>query len=155
MSAKIVNSVTISAGTAKPLLDEIKRFYQRNDYTGPTREDDQVVVAQKNSDVVGVVRLVEEQGVVLLRGMYIDETMRRQGIGQRMLESFQDVLNQNSAHETYLICGHHLISFYGRIGFKPVVNSSEAPEFLVQRSVGYAQTYGPQIIMKRDPSPET
>lgn len=141
--------ISIEITKAAPALAPLRDFYAACGYPGPTKPDDDVVLAKQDGKIVGAVRLVVEQGCHLLRGMYIDEALQRRGIGKRLLDRFERLLDARPASEAYLTCGPHLEEFYGRIGFRRAGPSVSPPAFLVTRRDGYSSRFGPQIIMYR------
>ena len=130
-------------------LDAIKGFYDSCGYPGSIGDSDQMIVATLLSQLIGAVRLVEENGVHLLRGMYIADRCQRMGIGARMLKHFEELIERQQIMNIYLTCGAHLDDFYGQIGFKILTNPHDIPSFLAARSAGYAKQFGPQLIMQR------
>lgn len=141
--------ITFEITRAEPQLGAIKAFYTSCGYAGPTEPDDEVVLAKDDGEIVGVVRLVDESGVRLLRGMHVGPDVQRRGIGSRMLARFEQLLDARRVDEAFLTCGPHLEEFYGRIGFRIAGPSVTPPEFLVKRRDGYTSRYGAQIIMYR------
>jgi predicted N-acetyltransferase YhbS len=122
------------------------RSYARNGYSGGIAEGDVVLVAERDGDVVGVVRLVEEDGHLLLRGMFLDEAERGRGLGGRMLGRLSDAIGERAC---WLVCGRHLARFYGQVGFRPAPEG-ESPPHLRERAARYALDHGPQVILRRD-----
>ena len=125
--------------------DAAHACYRRNDYGGTMQPDDHPVVAIVDGEVVGVVRLAPEHGHQLLRGMFIDEAHRRAGLGSRMLEALAAEMEDAPC---WLVCGPHLIGFYGQIGFR-LAHDEEAPPHLQERVLRYRQVYGPQCLLRR------
>ena len=110
--------IVLEIARAEPELGAIRAFYASCGYTGPTEPDDEVVLAKDDGVIVGVVRLVDERGVRLLRGMYVGPDVQRRGIGSLMLARFEQLLDARRVDEAFLTCGPHLEGFYGRIGFR-------------------------------------
>ncbi len=146
--------VEVSVGLASTRMRAIKEFYRSCGYTGPTEPDDQVVLATEGKRIVGAVRLVQEKGVFLLRGMNVAKDRQRRGIGVAMLRAFKDLCAERARGVVFLTCGPHLENFYGRIGFKKA-GADSAPQFLKDRRDGYASKFGPQIILLRPGSSAT
>ena len=121
------------------------RSYTRNGYSGGIAAGDRVLVAERDGDVVGVVRLVEEDGHLLLRGMFLDDAERGRGLGGRMLGRLPEAIGERAC---WLVCGRHLARFYGRIGFRPAPEG-EAPPHLRERAARYARDHGPQVVLRR------
>ncbi len=130
-------------------MEAIEDFYKSCGYPGSVDDTDQIILATTGSRVIGAIRLVEEEGTHLLRGMYIAEQYQRMGIGALMLKQFEELIVHQKITSIYLTCGAHLNDFYGKIGFKIVTNPHAIPSFLSVRSAGYAKKFGPQLIMQR------
>jgi len=122
------------------------RCYARNGYPGGIAPGDLVLLAERDGDVVGVVRLVEEDGHLLLRGMFLDESERGRGLGGRMLGGLSDAIGERTC---WLVCGRHLARFYGQVGFRPAPDG-DAPPHLRERAARYALDHGPQTILRRE-----
>ena len=130
-------------------MPAIQSFYNLCGYTGPVNSDDDMVIAFEGFEIVGVVRLVSEQGVSILRGMNIREDRQRCGIGSKMLQEFKRMIEKRKVAQVYLICGPHLETYYRQIDFIKVDSIDSIPGFLVDRMKGYQAKYGPQIILRR------
>ena len=119
--------------------------YARNGYGGGIAPDDTVVVAERDGHVVGAVRLAPEQGLLILRGMFLDEPERGRGLGRRMLAH---LLPHIRGREAWLITFPRLVRFYGEGGFRSVTPAEE-PAFLRERAARYETEHGPQVILRR------
>ena len=148
MAPQIID-LKIQKTKAETNLSAIKLFYSLCGYTGQVNPDDDMVIAFNGPDIVGVMRLVYEQGVFILRGMNIREDLQRRGIGSRMLEEFNRLIDAKEVAVTYCLCGAHLESYYGQIRFEKVENFESVPAFLVERMRGYQANYGRQLILRR------
>jgi len=126
-------------------LDAAHACYRRNAYTGTIQPEDLPLVAVAGGEVVGVVRIALENGHQLLRGMFLDETQRRRGLGTRMLQRLAEALDDAPC---WLICGPHLIGFYGQVGFR-LTEDLEAPPHVQERVARYREVYGPQCLLRR------
>ena len=118
------------------LVRDIRRaqeFYADRGYSGGIGPDDAVLLAERTAELVGIVRLVPEQGVTLLRGMQVHPSVQRQGIGKQLLASVADVLGRQAC---FCIPYAHLVEFYAGIGFV-TIPPTNAPAFLRQRLEGY------------------
>ena len=114
-------------------LERVRAFYRASAYAGEVAAADRVVMAEEGNCIVGLVRLVRESGVVVLRGMRVAPDQQRQGIGARMLATVDQVLRTEAC---YCIAYQHLLAFYGRIGFQEL-GPAAAPPFLAQRLNDY------------------
>ena len=120
------------------------QFYA--DHGWPNREiaSDSVLVAEEDSNIIGVVRLAPENGTLVLRGMQIATPRQREGIGKRMLSKLSEKIG---TQECFCVPYTHLISFYGTIGFKEI-NPAIAPMFLQDRLANYLKKDPNMVIMK-------
>ncbi len=128
-------------------LDAAHACYRRNEYMGCIQPADDVLVAEHDGDIVGVVRLAHEEGHQLLRGMFVDEAHRGQGLGSRMITRLAERMADDVC---WLIAGPHLVRFYGQIGFR-LTEDAEAPAHMQERVASYRDTYGPQCLLRRSP----
>ena len=123
-------------------------FYTERQYAGGIGPEDAVLFAERDGELVGIVRLAEEEGVVVLRGMQVHPKFQRQGIGKRL---FAAVAQELDDRDCFCIPYAHLVGFYGEIGFH-VIEPAEAPAFLRLRLEKY-QNRGDgkeYLIMRRE-----
>ena len=106
---------------------------------------DTVWLAETAEETVGIVRVAEEQGTLVLRGMRIAEHVRRQRLGIRMLEAIAEWLQDR---ECYCVPYPQLVGFYGQIGFT-IIDPAAAPLFLAERLVDYRRNGEDVILMRR------
>jgi GNAT superfamily N-acetyltransferase len=128
-------------------INRVRKFYQLTGYKGEVGPGDVVIGASRGDDLVGAVRVANEHGVQVLRGMRVKPEFQRQGIGARILEEVRLVLE---GRECFAIAYAHLENFYGRIGFRKI-DEREAPAFLRERIETY-HTENPQqefILMRK------
>jgi N-acetylglutamate synthase-like GNAT family acetyltransferase len=129
-------------------LDRIREFYRDNGYSQDVLASDIFVVAEEDGDLCGTVRLCEENGFQVLRGMRVSEAMQRKRVGTQMLEAFKSVVGEQVC---YCIPFRHLERLYGKIGFS-TIEDSDAPQTLRDRCLMYRRDYGHDvIIMVRNP----
>jgi N-acetylglutamate synthase-like GNAT family acetyltransferase len=134
--------------TRRAHRDEIQRivaFYRSFDYTPSIGPEDVLVIAELDDSLCGVVRLCQEQGVLVLRGMRVRQDVRRQGIGTRLLQAAKPLIGEQ---ECFCIPHRTLCEFYGRIGFVAIA-ASQAPGFLQERLARYRAEYGLDVIVMR------
>ena len=125
-------------------LPQVEALYEAWKYTGRVAPGDTIVVADRKGEMVGVLRLVPEQGTTVLRGMRVQPTFQGQGVGSRMLELADRLIGPR---ECYCLAYAHLREFYGRIGFKAC---AEGPAFLNARIAGYRNRRdGEEYVMLR------
>lgn len=138
---------TAEVRVARPAeFDAARSCYLRNGYSGGLDEADRPVIALVDELVIGVVRLVSKPRIQLLRGMFIDEPYRGQGIGRRMLQVFEPLIAPGPC---FMTCRTGLLHFYGGIGFRPIPDE-QSPIFLRERVAGYRERHGDQVILRRD-----
>jgi N-acetylglutamate synthase-like GNAT family acetyltransferase len=135
----IISSVSLNG------LEEVKTFYEKVGYGGGAKSVDQIFLARIEHQLVGVVRLCPEMGVVVLRGMQILLSFQRQQIGTQLLKYCSHRLAGQSC---YCIPWRHLRDFYGQIGFWEI-SSMEAPAFLRERLESYNAREMDVILMHK------
>lgn len=111
----------------------IRAFYEKWDYKGTLGHDDTIWIAEAVAEPIGVVRVVSENGVLVLRGMRVALQWQRKGIGRQMLSTVAAWL---ANRDCYCVPYVHLVGFYGCIGFVEV-DPSLAPSFLAERVGSY------------------
>jgi len=114
-------------------IPRAQRFYADRQYHGGIGSEDTLLVAERDGELVGVVRLASENGVIVLRGMQVQPDVQRQGIGTRLLAAVAQMLQERPC---FCIPYAHLVNFYRGIGFE-VIESEAAPNFLRLRLQGY------------------
>jgi GNAT superfamily N-acetyltransferase len=120
----------------RAMAEDISRavnFYAERRYGGGIRPEDAVLLAEHDGELVGIVRLTAEEGVVVLRGMQVHPRFQRQGIGKRLLATVAHELGDRGC---FCIPYAHLVGFYGGIGFH-VIEPAKAPTFLRPRLERY------------------
>ncbi len=125
---------------------EAQDFYSSVDYKTPISPSASVFAAYIDQDIVGLVRLEQELGYLVLRGMMIAKAQQRKGLGSRMLNKLEKEIG---SVDCFCLPHDWLIAFYGQIGFQPA-RSSELPEFLTQRLAEYQTKFPNMIAMKRN-----
>jgi N-acetylglutamate synthase-like GNAT family acetyltransferase len=104
-------------------------------------------MAENQGVLCAAVRLCEEHGVLLLRGMRVCEGLRRQGIGTRLLQTIEPIVGER---QCFSIPHRYLRSFYGRTGFVEIEEGA-APAFLGERCAEYRRKHGRDVIIMRRP----
>lgn len=123
----------------------LRELYVDWGYDGGMGEADRVFAAELGDHVVGLVRLTDEDGTLMLRGCFVDPARRGQGIGRQLLKAFLIALQER---ECYCVPFRHLTEFYGSAGFVEVPERS-APAFLQGRAETYRQQGHDVVIMYR------
>jgi GNAT superfamily N-acetyltransferase len=65
--------------------EAVARLYAETAYTPRLDEDETLIIAEFDVTLVGVLRLVDERGQLVLRGMRVREAFQRHGIGTSLL----------------------------------------------------------------------
>jgi GNAT superfamily N-acetyltransferase len=63
-------------------ISRVLKFYAERRYGGGIRPEDALLLAEYDGELIGIVRLTTEEGVV---GMQVHPRFQRQGIGKRLL----------------------------------------------------------------------
>jgi GNAT superfamily N-acetyltransferase len=126
-------------------LAPVRAFYERVGYGGGVSAADIVLAASAGERVIGAVRLCEEHGVLVLRGMFVAQDCQRQGIGRALLARCAPWLD---GREAFCLPYDHLTGFYREAGFEPVPKEA-LPTFLAGRLSGYLQRSQPVLAMRR------
>jgi GNAT superfamily N-acetyltransferase len=130
-------------------LTAVLDFYSEMGYSGGLNPSDRLVIAEEEGKIAGALRICEEHGHLLLRGMRVRRDLRRQGIGKRMLAMADTVIGHRTC---YGLAYRHLLAFYGRIGFVSV-DISQAPAFLQARWASYGERGVDTVLIKRPAPP--
>ncbi len=126
-------------------FEDVAAFYRRNDYLPEIDRDDSLVVAEREGALCGAVRLCEEHGVLVLRGMRVTQAAQRRGIGTMLLETAAALIG---GRECYCVPHRYLCRFYAHIGFEEI-EPCRAPPFLQQRWAEYQREYDLDVIIMR------
>lgn len=112
----------------------IQNFYKKTTYKSAdsTLPQDEIVAAYKHDEVIGLYRLCHEEEICVLRGFYVLETYRANGIGTAMLQQLKSIAK---GKDVYLICVKNRNGFYAKAGFKVATNNIS--EILLQRRNKY------------------
>ena len=118
----------------KPNINLVQAFYDKTTYksANSTLPEDEIVAAYDGDEVIGLYRLCHEAEVCVLRGFYVLEAYRGDGIGTAMLHVLDSVALDK---DVYLICVNNRNSFYAKAGFEVATNS--VSEMLLQRKNKY------------------
>jgi GNAT superfamily N-acetyltransferase len=124
---------------------EVRKHYELCGYRGGANDNDVVIIAIENKDIIGAVRICHQNGEKVLRGMYIRSPFRNKGIGKAILQFLHEKMD---LHNCYCLPYSHLRDFYGMIGFEEI-KTANAPVFLSERLANYMLSgVTPIIIMK-------
>ena len=125
--------------------DALTALYRRWGYRAGIAPGSIVYAAMLDGQTVGLVRRTIEEGVSMLRGMFIHPEFRRRGIGAELLAGFVADLPDV---DCLCVPFTHLVSFYGRGGFA-VIPETAAPAFLLERLGRYRAEGHDMLVMRR------
>jgi GNAT superfamily N-acetyltransferase len=120
-------------------------LYRKTGYSGTVSPDDLVLVAVAQNQIIGAVRLCQEFGTTVLRGMYILKEFQRKGIGTLLLRASEKHLTKCTC---YCIPYRHLETFYGQCAFKKI-DVLKAPGGMAKRLEEYTSKGLDVILMQR------
>jgi N-acetylglutamate synthase-like GNAT family acetyltransferase len=131
-------------------LPRVRARYAAWRYGSDVALDDTAFIAEDDEALVGLVRLVQEQGVLVLRGMRVVAERQRQGVGTRLLHA---LVADVGTEACFCIPYPHLVGFYGRGGFVEI-DPADAPAFLGERLTAYRRTRAEErfTLMCRPPN---
>jgi N-acetylglutamate synthase-like GNAT family acetyltransferase len=129
-------------------FERVVAFYRASGYQAKISPRDVLVIAEQDGVLCGALRVCQEEGVLVLRGVRVVEGMRRQGIGTELLRVAQVAMG---SRECFCIPHRYLTSFYGRVGFAEI-GLEEAPAFLRERCVCYRREHEVDALVMRRPS---
>jgi N-acetylglutamate synthase-like GNAT family acetyltransferase len=140
----VIETITILRETAADFTD-VQAFYASVGYFQAITADCVVISAKAEDKIVGAVRLSQESGVLVLRGMQIAQSYQRQGIGTRMLWVLSKFIG---SQECFCLPHAWLEGFYGIIGFAKI-EDAEAPPHLLERLAESRKKHSQLILMRR------
>ena len=129
--------------------DLVVTFLRDEGYKETIQAADLIFAAWNGIEVLGAVRLAEENGVTVLRGMRVRHDLRRQGIGTQLLHKLAESIGLQTC---YCIPYGWLLGFYGRIGFERI-SPDQTPDFLKDRLANYRERGLNVDVMARFPTP--
>jgi GNAT superfamily N-acetyltransferase len=136
--------ITVRPAVAED-LPALSSFYASVGYGGGLHPDDRILVSLRSGTLVAAVRLVQEAGTLVLRGMYVAESLRGTGIGSALLERVSAEIGPDTC---WCIPYVHLVDFYSGIGFR-VCEAEQIPDFLGARQKKYISAGHDVEIMLR------
>ena len=113
----------------------VARLYEEGGYDGRYQASDFLLLAFCGSEAAGVVRLVREQGYMLLRGLYVGKAWRGRGLGRGLLAAAIGHLHD----PCYCLSPESLLGLFGGQGFVRCPDPV-APPFLLDRRTRYGWT---------------
>ena len=128
-------------------FDNIARFYRETGYTPEIHCEDDFWVAKDMGELLGVARLCEENGFLVLRGMQVATEKQRTGIGTALLNI---ITSYTGSRECYCIPYQELVSFYNQGGFIEV-DPAGCPAFLADRAARYRRKLDREVVIMLKP----
>jgi GNAT superfamily N-acetyltransferase len=138
------SGVTIRIATPDE-YERVRAAYLAWGYDGGVSPTDVVYVAERDTELVGVVRRTREHDVIMLRGMLVAPAWRGRRIGSRLLRAF---IADLPSEECYCLPYTRLVTFYGAVGFG-VMREEVAPPFLRERLADYRRRGLKVVLMHR------
>lgn len=127
-------------------IPDVVALYEACNYHAAVGIADTTLICRAERQVVAAVRLVREEGVIVLRGMQVLRSHQRQGIGAALLRACIPIIEERT---TYCLPYAHLVPFYRSASFRPV-DESVLLSFLAARLSGYVARGQDVLAMVRD-----
>lgn len=131
---------------AKQDFAKAQEFYRSMDYTQDLDEANLFYAAFYQDKIVGQVRLVRENGILLLRGMQVKGEFQFLGIGTRLIQMLEKDIGNEIC---YCIPYGWLEKFYSQIGFQIVDDFMAVPQWLSERFEKYLEQNQEFVLMRR------
>jgi GNAT superfamily N-acetyltransferase len=141
----IKNPHEVQEWVAAEDLAAVASFYEDVGYGIGVEPGDRIMAAREGKRFVAAVRLCREENTLVLRGMYVAQDRRGQGIGSRLLEAVAPAMGPR---ECWCLPYAHLQEFYSRIGFEECPLEL-APRFLEIRASRYLKSGNEVIVMRK------
>jgi N-acetylglutamate synthase-like GNAT family acetyltransferase len=124
-------------------LGRVIAFYRASGYQPEISPGDIIITAEQNGEICGALRVCEEEGKLVLRGVRVVEALRRQGIGTRLLRAAEVAIG---SRDCFCIPHRYLAGFYGRVGFVEI-GLEKAPAFLRERCARYRRQHNVDALV--------
>lgn len=128
-------------------FDSANHFYKSVGYIQSTQKYDKFFAAFYDQQMIGLVRLALENGILVLRGMQIRADYQFLGIGTKLIRLLEKELGNQKC---FCIPHGWLEKFYSQIGFSKIENMDLAPLFLKDRFKDNQKKYPHLILMMRN-----
>jgi N-acetylglutamate synthase-like GNAT family acetyltransferase len=103
-------------------VDEIKEFYDRNDWDPVDFSKGQAYIARQGS-ILATLLMVSVGHVTVIDDVLVDEDRRKEGIGTTLINAAMN----NRGGTLWLCCHDYTVGYYERFGFE-VVERDQLPE---------------------------
>lgn len=117
-------------------LPLIKKLYKAHYPSAKVKRDELIIIAQREKQIVGVVRLRDVEKYQLLTGMLTIPSVRGKGYGGAILEY---CAQHHLHHGVFCYAYKHLKAFYARHGFEEV-DVDDLPNTLKQKYLRYSES---------------
>jgi N-acetylglutamate synthase-like GNAT family acetyltransferase len=146
LSAIVADVVLREASSAD--RERVRAFYVSCGHSGALESADRVLLAERDGQIVGAVRLCIEEGVQVLRTMRVRPDAQRRGVGRALLRRFDAMLGPGPC---YCLPYAHLTGFYGIIGFEEASPYALPPHLAARLARYRAERPGVDMIAMRRP----
>lgn len=126
-------------------INTVRQFYKDVGYSPTISDSEFILIAFVSNKIVGAVRLCDENGAMVLRGMFVDKEWQRKGIGTALLRKLDKIIG---GKECFCLPHDYLEGFYGQIGFEKI-GAEHTPPHLKKRLKEYEHIYSDLIAMRR------
>ena len=123
-------------------------FLRNLGYARSIGSSDRFFVSELAGEIVGTVRLAQEDGALVLRGMRVRGDVQHKGVGTHLLNRVALAIPSEAC---FCIPYRWLIAFYGQAGFREVT-AEEVPAFIADRHARYVKDGLDVVMMCRPPS---
>ena len=128
--------------------ERVRAFYVSCGHSGELAAADRVLLAERDGEIVGAVRLCVEEGVQVLRTMRVRPDAQRRGVGRALLRRFDALLGPGPC---YCLPYAHLTGFYGIVGFEETGPGALPPHLAARLAQYRAERPGVNMIAMRRP----
>lgn len=108
---------------------EVKKIYRKIGFQWRISPDDYTLIAKQKEKIVGLLKINVDHGYPIMRGLYVAENHRGQGIARKLLNEIEIT---HEGKELYCLPYAHLKGFYKSFGYE-VLEFGKAPEFLKRK----------------------
>ncbi|WP_372831855.1 GNAT family N-acetyltransferase [Pontibacterium sp.] len=130
----------VSAATEEELY-LLNRFYKRNGHKGKADSRDKAYWLKTDDKTIAAVRFTPTAEGTLLRGLWVAQELRGQGLGGILLQACSSYWKQQAC---YCFPYQHLQEFYAKAGFAPA-DESTPPQY--QKQLIRYQQRGEDLIL--------
>ena len=125
----------------------LNRFYKRNGHKGKATASDRAFWLRQEGRILAAVRFTPVEEGALLRGLWVDRSVRGEGLGRALLEGCR---NYWSRRRCYCFPYRHLQQWYAGRGF--VLPDVTTPAALLGRLHTYRERGEDLVLMQYVPA---